>query len=76
MVVISKNQEKIVFNLNWVELNRAELNWAEMSELSWTELSQNDLNKGLESDPSNSPPAQEHFTTILNFHCIQSYFLF
>ena len=45
MVVISKNQEKIVFNLNWVELNRAELNWAEMSELSWTELSQNDLNE-------------------------------
>ena len=24
-------------------------------------------NKGLESDPSTSPPAQEHFTTILIF---------
>ena len=29
---------------------------------------QKSVYKGLESDPSNSPPAQEHFTTILNFH--------
>ena len=31
-------------------------------------LKQDQMNKGLESDPFNSPPAQEHFTTILNFH--------
>ena len=32
--------------------------------------------KGLESDPSNSPPAQEDFTAILIFDWIQTYFLF
>ena len=32
--------------------------------------------KGLESVPFNSPPAQEYFTTILDFHWIQTYFLF
>ena len=26
------------------------------------------INKGRESDPSNTTPAQEHFMTILNFH--------
>ena len=24
--------------------------------------------KGLESDPSKSPPAQQHFATVLDFH--------
>ena len=25
-------------------------------------------NKGLESDPFKSPPAQQHFATVLDFH--------
>ena len=33
-------------------------------------------NKGLESDPSNSPPAQEHFAIISNFYWIHPDFLF
>ena len=32
--------------------------------------------KGLESDPPKSSPAQDYLTTILNFHWIQTYFLF
>ena len=31
--------------------------------------------KGLESDPSMSPPAQQHFATVLDFHWIQKPFL-
>ena len=31
--------------------------------------------KGLESDPSKSPPAQQHFATVLDFHWIQKPFL-
>ena len=32
-------------------------------------------NKGLESDPSKSPPAQLHFATVLDFHWIKKPFL-
>ena len=32
-------------------------------------------NKGLESDPSKSPPAQQHFASVLDFHWIQKHFL-
>ena len=30
------------------------------------------FNKGLESDPSKSHPAQKHFATVLDFHWIQN----
>ena len=30
------------------------------------------ISKGLESGPSKSPPAQEHFMNFLNFHWIQA----
>ena len=33
------------------------------------------LYKGLESDPSKSPPAQQHFATVLDFQWIQKPFL-
>ena len=42
------------------------------SSTNWTQKA---LNKGLESDPSKSPPAQQHFATVLDFHWIQKHFL-
>ena len=42
----------------------------------WTRLSfLQPANKGLEPDPSKSPPAQQHFATVLDFHWIQKPFL-
>ena len=45
---------------NWFPL------WALTQQNSW---------KGLKSDPSKSPPAQQHFATVLDFHWIQKTFL-